>query len=201
MKSKVISISIILLIFLSVFFYFKWKTSTPVESIDSSVMVNKIEKVMKMVSVEANFSELLTYQDYDYIDFPGFRKKAIIKVDAKVLVGIDLNKLKIEIKENEKEIIIKNMPSAEILAIDHTVSYYDMQNGVFNSFDEKTLTALQDKAKQLILDKSKQTNIIQQANEQRFEHLELIYYMAKSTGWKVLVDGKELSQKNIQELN
>ena len=93
------------------------------------------------------------------------------------------------------------MPSAEILAIDHTVSYYDMQNGVFNSFDEKTLTALQDKAKQLILDKSKQTNIIQQANEQRFEHLELIYYMAKSTGWKVLVDGKELSQKNIQELN
>ncbi|QQR97896.1 MAG: DUF4230 domain-containing protein [Sphingobacteriales bacterium] len=186
---------------MSVFFYFKWKTSTPVESIDSSVMVNKIEKVMKMVSVEANFSELLTYQDYDYIDFPGFRKKAIIKVDAKVLVGIDLNKLKIEIKENEKEIIIKNMPSAEILAIDHTVSYYDMQNGVFNSFDEKTLTALQDKAKQLILDKSKQTNIIQQANEQRFEHLELIYYMAKSTGWKVLVDGKELSQKNIQELN
>ena len=201
MNNKIISILLVLLIFLSVFFYFKWKTSTPVESIDSSVMVNKIEKVMKMVSVEANFSELLTYQDYDYIDFPGFRKKAIIKVDAKVLVGIDLNKLKIEIKENEKEIIIKNMPSAEILAIDHTVSYYDMQNGVFNSFDEKTLTALQDKAKQLILDKSKQTNIIQQANEQRFEHLELIYYMAKSTGWKVLVDGKELSQKNIQELN
>jgi len=201
MKNKVISISIILLLFLSVFFYFKWKTSTPVENIDSSVMVNKIEKVMKMVSVEANFSELLTYQDYDYIDFPGFRKKTIIKVDAKVLVGIDLNKLKIEIKENEKEIIIKNMPNAEILAIDHNVSYYDMQNGVFNSFDEKTLTALQDKAKQLILDKAKQTNIIQQANDQRFEHLELIYYMAKSTGWKVLVDGKELSQKNIQELN
>lgn len=57
-----------------------------------------------------------------------------------MLAGIDMNKLKIEIKEKEKIILIKNMPEAEILAIDHNLSYYDMQNGIFNSFDEKTLS-------------------------------------------------------------
>lgn len=192
--NKVISVAIISVFALaSAFFYFKWKNSSPVEKIESSIIVNKIEKVLKMVSVEANFSELLTYQDYEYIDFPGFRKKAIIKVEAKVLVGIDLNKINIEIREKEKEIRIKNMPTAEILAIDHQLSYYDVQNGIFNSFDEKTLTAVQEKAKQLILEKAKETNIIEQANDQRYEYFELIYYLAKSTGWKVLLEEKEIN--------
>lgn len=38
---------------------------------------------------------------------------------------------------------------------------------------------------------------MKQANEQRFEHLELIYYLAKSTGWKVLIEGKKPSQYKI----
>jgi preprotein translocase subunit SecF len=199
MRNKIYIIVSIVLFLFCMFFFYKWKTSPSIENIDGTVMVNKIEKVMKMVSVEANFSELLTYQDYEYIDFPGFRKKAIIKVDAKVLAGIDMNKLKIEIKEKEKIILIKNMPEAEILAIDHNLSYYDMQNGIFNSFDEKTLSDLQGKAKQLILEKAKETDILKQANEQRFEHLELIYYLAKSTGWKVLIEGKELNNIKINK--
>jgi preprotein translocase subunit SecF len=199
MRNKIYIIVSFVLFLFCLFFFYKWKSSPSIENIDSTVMVNKIEKVMKMVSVEANFSELLTYQDYEYIDFPGFRKKAIIKVDAKVLAGIDMNKLNIEIKEKEKIILIKNMPEAEILAIDHNLSYYDMQNGIFNAFDENTLSNLQSKAKQLILDKAKETDILKQANEQRFEHLELIYYLAKSTGWKVFIEGKELNNIEINK--
>jgi len=196
MRNKLTTPIILVLLMLCAWFFFKWKTSVPVSNVDSSVMLNKIEKVMKMVNVEANFSELLTYQDYDYIDFPGFRKKTIVKIDAKVLVGFDMNKMNFEVKEKDKIIKIKNIPKSEILAIDYQLSYYDMQQGIFNSFDEKTLTTLQDKAKILIADKVKETDILKQADEQKVEIFSLIYYMVKSTGWKIEVEGKELKEFN-----
>lgn len=196
MKNRISTIIIIVLLLLAGWFFYKWKTSVPVSQVDSAIIVNKIEKVMKMVNVEANLSELLTYEDYDYFDFPGFRKKAIIKVDAKVLIGFDMNKVKFEIDEKNKIIKIKNVPKSEILAIDHNLSYYDMQQGVFNSFDEKTLSALQNKTKALILTKVKETDILEQADAQKSEVFSLIFYLAKSTGWKIELEGKTLIEEN-----
>ncbi|MCB9033351.1 MAG: DUF4230 domain-containing protein [Chitinophagales bacterium] len=165
--------------------------------IDSTIVVEKIEKVLKMVTIEGNFSELLTYSDYDYIDFPGFRKKAIIKVDAKVMVGYDLNNIKITTDEATKTITISNLPKAQILSVDHNLSYYDMDNGLFNSFDEKDLSALNAKAKALIVEKAKSSDLLQQADEQRRELFSLIYYLAKDTGYKVVVEGKPLQDLSI----
>lgn len=196
MKNKLAAPIIIVLLVFCAWFFYKWKTSVPISEVNSTVMLNKIEKVMKMVNIEANFSELLTYEDYDYIDFPGFRKKAIIKVDAKVLAGFDMNKMKFEVDEINKTIIIKNIPKSEVLAIDHQLSYYDMQQGIFNAFDEKTLTSLQEKAKALIAKKVQETDILQQADAQKLEIFSLIYYMAKSTGWKIEIEGKELKETN-----
>lgn len=56
---------------------------------------------MKLVSIEGNFSELMNYSDFETIDFPGFRKKAIVKVDAKVLYGFDLERLKFDVDEDK----------------------------------------------------------------------------------------------------
>ena len=71
-------------------------------SVDSTIVIEKIQKVLKIVTVEGNFSELMKYQDFDYIDFPGFRKDAIVRVNAKVSIGYNLNNLKVSTDETEK---------------------------------------------------------------------------------------------------
>ena len=48
--------------------------------VDSTIVVQKIQKVLKLVTVEGNFSELMNYSDFDYVDLPGFRKDAIVQV-------------------------------------------------------------------------------------------------------------------------
>jgi hypothetical protein len=171
----------------------------PVSEIESTDIVNKIEKVLKMVTVEGHFSEIMTYSDYQYLDIPGFRKKAIIKVDGKVLVGYDLENLEINADEKTKTIRIQNMPAPRILAVDHQLRYYDIENGLFNSFTEKELSNLNAKAKELLIQKAGQTDLMKQAEAQRAEIFSLLYYMAKSSGWKIVISGKELMED--QKLN
>ena len=60
----------------------------------SQVLMEKIKTVAKLVTVEGYFSEVYDYQDYWNYDVSMFRKKALIRVKAKVSVGYDLSKMK-----------------------------------------------------------------------------------------------------------
>jgi Protein of unknown function (DUF4230) len=86
---------------------------------DSKILLEKIQKVCKLVTVEGTFSDIYSYQDYQYYDVSPFRKKALIVVNAKVLVGLDLSKAKFKTDEATKTLTISQIPAAEIMSIDH----------------------------------------------------------------------------------
>jgi len=155
------------------------------KEISSQVLLERVKSVTKLITVEGYFSEIYDYKDHYYFDISPFQKKALLRVKAKISVGYDLEQLKIETDETTKTLIISNMPDPEILSIDHEVDYYDLQNGVFNSFSSQDLTQLNKNAKDLIEENARKSTLFEQAENQSAEMMEMIKLMVESAGWTV----------------
>ncbi len=164
-------------------------------TVNSTIVVERIQKVMKLVTVEGNYSELMNYKDFDYVDFPGFRKDAIVKVNAKVSVGYNLNNLKINTDEKTKTIVISDFPQPEIISIDTDIKFENLSSGWFTSFSEAELSKLNQLAKDKIRQKALNAELIKQAEEQKQDVLDLIFYMAKDSGYKIIINGIQLQQE------
>ncbi|MEZ5054666.1 MAG: DUF4230 domain-containing protein [Chitinophagales bacterium] len=202
MKSSIKNSILVILVVLVGFLSFKlllrdFFNTNKAPQVDSTIVVERIQKVLKLVTVEGNFSELMSYKDFDYIDFPGFRKDAIVRVNAKVSIGYNLENLKIATNEKDKTILIQNMPKPEILSIDTDIKFENLSTGLFTSFNEAELSKLNQLGKEKIREKALNTELIKQAEEQRSEMFDLLFYMAKQNGYKIIFEGKELQEMNI----
>ena len=87
----------------------------------SAVLLERIEKVAKLVTVDGYFSEVYDYKDYYGYDWSIFRKKALIRVKAHVLAGYDLDQIKIDANSANRTITLSQWPKAEVLRIDHAL--------------------------------------------------------------------------------
>ena len=129
----------------------------------SSILLEKVKKVCKIVTVEGHFTELYSHQDYKYYNFYPFRKKAILKVDATVHAGYDLQNVEFEMREDIKTIFIKNLPQPTIQSVDTKISYYNISEGTFNSFSTEELTELNHNAREFIMKKSNTSELMTRA--------------------------------------
>ncbi|MEY4926732.1 MAG: hypothetical protein RI894_1168, partial [Bacteroidota bacterium] len=116
------------------------KPVATVKTEDSKVLLEKVQKVCKLVTVEGTFSDIYSYKDYQYYDVSLFQKKALIVVNAKVLVGVDLTKASFKADHTAKTLTISQIPSAEIMSIDPDMRYYDISEGTFNQFSADELS-------------------------------------------------------------
>ena len=157
-------------------------------TVSSSVLLEKVKKVCKLVTVEGSFSELYSHEDYQYYDFYPFRKKALLKLKAKVTAGYDLEKITFETDEIAQTIYISNIPKPEILTVDTEISYYDISEGTFNSFSSKELTDLNKNARAFIIQKANESSLLKQAEQEGESMLELVKVVLEEAGWKVIID-------------
>lgn len=167
---------------------------------DSTVLLEKISKVAKLVTVEGYFSEMYSYKDYYKFDIWPLRKKALLRVKARVTAGVDLENMSFEVDEDLKVIKLKNLPKAEILYMETDFDYYDLSEGAFNNFAEKDHTDLQKKAKTYIMQAASQSDILKQAEEQTGDFLETIRFIIEASGWTFEVDGKEIPDNHTESL-
>lgn len=154
---------------------------------DSDVVLEKVKTVAKLISVEGYFSEVYDYKDYWGYDFSLFRKKALVRVKAKVSVGYDLSQLKIDAKPDEKVIVVSNLPEPEILSIDHDLDYYDISEGTFNYFSEQDYNYINASAKKYIEAKAQESELMETAKKEGNQALELMRFIAESAGWEFVV--------------
>lgn len=152
---------------------------------NATVLLEKIKTVAKLVTVEGYFSEVYDYKDYWHYDLPFLRKKALLRVKATVSVGYDLGQMKVEVLPDEQRIYISNLPDPEIIAIDHTIDYYDISEGTFNSFSETDYNRLNRNAKEFIRSQAEQSDLMLRAEQQGNDLLEVIEFMAENAGWEV----------------
>jgi len=202
MTKRIIAVLIIIAVFaLGIFvmryFYQSWEVKSQ-ES--SDVILERVKKVAKLITVEGYFSEVYDYKDYWGYDFSIFRKKALVRVRAKVSVGYDMDQLKIEALPESKTILVSQMPEPEILSIDHDLDYYDISEGTFNSFTEADYNKINTNAKKYIETKAKESNLIETARKEGNQALELMKFIAESAGWKFRITGVDSKSNALDSL-
>ena len=163
-----------------------WQERQTIE--EATTLLNRIEHVSKLVTVDGYFSEVYDYKDYYGYDWGIFRKKALIRVKAKVSAGYDLGQIDLEANPQNKTIILRRLPFPEILSIDHDLDYYDLREGTFNTFSNQDLTKLNVQAKKYIEKAAEQSDLLQQAENRGRELIETIRFMVESSGWSLIVE-------------
>jgi len=151
--------------------------------------MEKVESVVKLGTVEGVISEIFQYSDFYNYDISPFRKKALIKIKAVVLVGFDLENMDVEVNSLSKKVLINKLPTPQILAIDHDLDYYDITEGTFNSFTREDYNMLQSQAKEFIRKKALESDLFNRAENQLKEQLKLLNWLMNENGWEIEVKG------------
>ena len=153
----------------------------------STILLNKIKKVCKFITVEGDFAEIYHYQDVKerFLKLITSKKKALVVVKAKAHIGYDLSKIKLSSNTETKTIILEHFPQPEILSIETNLDYYDKSEGLFNKFEAADLTELHNEAKLQIQDKVPESGLIQIAQQEALETISLMETIVETIGWQL----------------
>lgn len=161
---------------------------------NSTVLLNKVEQVCKLVTVEGNFSELYDETNIRrftvYVPMPStfaFSKKAILQVEGKVLVGYDLKNIKITADSTRKRMVLSHIPEPEILSVDHSIAYKNLSESFFNSFGPDDYTRLNANAKAMLREKVQDSELMQKAQLEGNQLIRIMDFIVRSAGWSLYI--------------
>lgn len=168
----------------------------------STVILDKIKSVCKLVSVEGDFAEIYRYENTKegFFSMLSSKKKALIVINAKAQIGYDLKKLNLRADNEKKKIILSEFPEPQILSIEPELQYYDIQSGIFNLFTPNDLTQLNQKAKEHIREKIPESGLIDTAKKEALQAVLLIEKIVETIGWKLDYSALEISNREKQFL-
>ena len=164
---------------------------------DSVLLLERIEKVFKVVMAEGYFSEIYNYQDQKKILYVlNDPKKAMVIAKSKVLVGFDFAKVRFRTTDKgEKKLVIESFPQPEVLSIDTDYKFYDIQAGILNHFSGADYTQILEEAKQIMNERAMQSDLPKIANNQ-IQYM--MYQLASSMGWQLQLP--EVEQQKLEAL-
>ena len=167
----------------------------------STILLDKIKKVCKFITVEGDFAEIYHYEDVKqrFLKLLTSKKKALVVINAKAHVGYDLAKIDLQADTDKKKIVLKHFPQPEVLSIETNLNYYDKSDGYFNKFEANDLTGLHNEAKQHIQDKIPESGLIEVAQKEALETY--VKFMILRHPFIKVVGHNQLSQKSCPSFN
>lgn len=127
------------------------KNSVPVVKESSHTIVESIRRVFKVVFAEGQFNELYTFEDTKkLLGFLPTTKKALVIIEAKVMVGFDFSKCIWEANDESKTIKLIKFPSPEIISIEPDYKYYNFDENIFNMMGGGDLNRIQKNGKKQV---------------------------------------------------
>ncbi|SFC30744.1 DUF4230 domain-containing protein [Kaistella jeonii] len=145
----------------------KMKAEPSVITESSHTIAESMRKVFKVVSAEGHFSEIYNYEETTKLfKFIPSTKKALVIIQAKVLVGYDFEKFKWEVDEVNKKVKLLNFPAPEILSTETDYKYYNIEEQFFNLFSKDDLAKIQQNGKQQVIEAAKKSHLPEVAAEQ-----------------------------------
>ena len=177
-----------------VYSFLRKKKGKEITKNQSIVLLEKIKSVCKLISVEGDFAEIYTYENTKerFMSMISSKKKALIVVKAKAHIGYDLNKIRMSSDVENKKVTLDSFPQPEILSIEPDLEFYDIKNGMFNSFTPDDLTILDKEAKDHIKAKIPESGLMLTARKEALEAILLVENLAETIGWKLDYSALEL---------
>lgn len=185
-KIILVVVAFVLGVMITYFIMDKFKTESYSEQ--SHVIAYQIERMNKMIVAEQTYSDL--YNHTSKKSLPGLSdiysadKKVTLLVKAQAQATYDLKKMDIELDSVNKKIIIRSIPPVEI-QVYPDVSFYDMDQSVFNKFSKDDLNGIKKRAVEHVEKTVDQTKLKQEAHQQLIQNLGDLYFLAKTYGWKI----------------
>ena len=191
------------LVSLGVVTYFKSVKKKQLVNSQSVLLLEKIKTVCKFITVEGDFAEIYHYEDVKerFLKMITSKKKALVVINAKAHIGYDLSKIQLKADKDNKKIFLEHFPQPEILTIETDLNYYDKSDGYFNKFEASDLTGLHQEAKQHIQEKIPESGLIQIAQKEALETINLIETIVETIGWKLDYSALKIedSTKKLEE--
>ncbi len=168
----------------------------------SIILLDKIKKVCKFITVEGDFAEIYHYEDVKqrFLNLITSKKKALVVINAKAHVGFDLSKIRMNSDEKTKTLTLFHFPQPEVLSIETDLNYYDKSDGVFNKFEASDLTELHNEAKLHIMNKVPESGLYEIAKKEALESVLLIETIVQTIGWKLDYSALKIEDKSPKKL-
>ncbi len=181
--------------------YKQWKTKQTTTA-QSILLLDKIKRVCKFITVEGDFAEIYHYEDVKQkaLKLISSRKKALVVINAKAHVGFDLSKVEMSSNLKAKTVVLTHFPQPEVLSIESDINYYDKQDGMFNKFEAADLTELHTKAKAHIRDKIPESGLYNVAKQEALEAIQLIENLVQTIGWELDYSALKIEEKKEKKL-
>lgn len=183
-----------------VYSLFRKKKNKEITEQQSTVLLDKIRSVCKLVSVEGDFAEIYHYENTkdSFMSLFRSKKKALIVVKAQAHIGYDLAKLDLSADTQNKRIILRNFPEPEVLSIEPDLQFYDIKNGLFNSFSPNDLTNLNQEAKEHIKQKIPESGLMETARKEALQAVLVVEKIVETIGWTLDYSALEISNREKQ---
>ncbi len=163
---------------------------------DVTLLLERIEKVFKVVMAEGYFTEIYNYQDDKRLwQLFNDKKKALIISKAKVLVGYDFSKLRYRTDTRDRKLVIEYFPEPEVLSMDTDYKFYDIEQGWINRFQSEDYTNILTEAKHAMNEKALQSDLPRIATNQL--HFMMIQ-LAAGISWKIDMTLPEPNKKMLE---
>jgi len=168
------------------FLYRKFMSKNTDVEIEATTIMKSVESISKLMVLEGNFTETYTYKENSkiFFDLIPQEKKAIVILNAKVLVGYDLKKMVIFIDKENKKVVIEKLPEEEVNIIPD-LKFYDIQTSTFTSFTKDDINKVQADAKQKIEQQIENSSLKIQARQRLIENLGSLVNVSKAIGWSI----------------
>lgn len=177
--------------------YKEWRSKKVVNA-QSILLLDKIKRVCKFITVEGDFAEIYHYEDVKekFLKLITSRKKALVVINAKAHVGFDLSKLELKANTKTKMVHLTHFPQPEVLSIETNINYYDKQDGMFNKFEASDLTELHSNAKIHIQEKIPESGLYNLARGEAIEAIQLIESIVETIGWALDYSALKIEDNN-----
>jgi len=178
---------------------FRLKRQTNSQSV---ILLDKIKKVCKFITVEGDFAEIYHYEDVKerFLKLITSKKKALVVINAKAHVGFDLSKIRMDSDVKTKTVKLFHFPQPEVLSIETDLNYYDKSDGMFNKFEASDLTELHNEAKLHIMNKVPQSGLYEIAKSEALDSVLLIESIVETIGWKLDYSALKIEDKTPKKL-
>ncbi len=161
---------------------------------NSHTVIESMRKVFKIVFAEGHFNELYNFEETKKLfGFIPSTKRALVIIEAKVLVGYNFEKCVWEMDQTNQKIKLISFPEPEILSIEPDYKYYNFDENIFNLLGREDLTRIQVNGKKQVELAAIKSHLPKIAADQM---LTLLTEVVESKNWRlenphIIYDGQK----------
>ncbi len=167
---------------------------------NSMLIQQELKNVSKLIVTEGHFAEVYNYKDSRELFGPlvTAQKKALVVVNAEVMVVYDLSQVTYDLDEETKTVKIMNIPEPEI-KINPDFEYYDVTADYLNPFQAEDYNLIKRNVNASLMKKIDASTLRSNAENRLVSELSRILLLTHSLGWTLVFE--DVPVQNMEELD